>query len=174
LKFNLQAAIQDLIHSAKSAENPRTPIEDTGEYNELKEKAVRSLAEQLGYYAESGPLFDAAGKYLCADCALRDGKTACTHVSGKISMQTGSCMIWIVGEPINQPVGQKLTQIESGYAERKVSRGFGCVRCRWGAKAKNPDSDGRPSWCSWWGMHIVPFACCFREEGKDSVDAPGE
>jgi hypothetical protein len=174
VKLNLQAAIQDLIHSAKIAENPRTPIEDTGEYNELKEKAVRSLAEQLGYYAEHGTLFDPEGKYLCADCCLRQEPASCSHVSGKISMQTGSCMIWVIGDPINLPAGQKLTQIESNYAERPKSKGFGCVRCGWYKQAKSADGEGRPGWCSWWGMHVVPFACCIAESGDDLVAHPGE
>jgi hypothetical protein len=159
---------------ASHPENPRTPIEDTGEYNELKEEAVRSLAQFIGYYAEEGPLFDPEGKYLCADCCLRDGKTACTHVSGKISMQTGSCMIWIVGEPINLQVGQKLTQIESNYVERPKSKAFGCSRCGWAKEAKKPDNDGRGLWCSWWGCRVRSMACCLAESGPDLVAHPGE
>jgi hypothetical protein len=172
VKLNIQAAMQDLIHSAKSAENPRTPIADTGEYNELKEKAIRDLASKIGYYAESGPLFDPEGKYLCSTCHMRTEPKACTTVSGTISMQTGSCMIWMIGEPTNISVGQKLTQIESNYAERP--KGFGCARCGWYKQAKKPDGDGRPGWCSWWGIHAVPLACCFAESGKDLVVHPGE
>jgi len=175
-KLNIQQGIKELIASmsATAKENPHHPIPDTGEYDELKEKAIRSMAEQLGYYAEKGPLFDPDGKYLCDDCCMRQEPQACTHVSGKISMQTGSCMIWMRGEPIHQAVGQKLTQIEANYATRPQVKGFGCRRCGWYAKAKKPDIDGRPGWCSWWGMHAVPLACCFAESGKDLKVAPGE
>jgi len=172
LSINLQAAIKDLL--AKSAGNPRKPIADTGKYNDVKEKAIRDLATSVGYYAESGPLFDPEGRYLCSDCCLREEPQSCTHVSGKISMQDGSCMIWVIGDPIHLPVGQKLTQIESNYAERPTAKGFGCARCGWYDEAKKADKEGRPGWCSWWGMHVVPLACCFAESGKDLLVAPGE
>lgn len=175
MKLDIQAAIADLVSSVNGASgNPRKPIADTGEYDDLHDRAVRDLATRVGYYAESGPLFDPEGKYLCKDCCLRDEPKACTHVSGKISMQTGSCMIWIYGDQVNLTVGQKLTQIESNYAERPVSKGFGCSRCGWYKKAKKADSDGRPGWCSWWGTHVVPLACCLAESGQDLKVAPGE
>jgi hypothetical protein len=175
MKLDIQAGIQELIASVNGASgNPRKPIPDTGDYDELHEKAVRDLATRIGYYAEHGPLFDPEGKYLCDDCCLRDEPKACTHVSGKISMDTGSCMLYTIGSPINLPVGQKLTQIEANYAERPKAKGFGCSRCGWYKQAKKADKDGRPAWCGWWGMHVIPFACCFAEGGPDMKVAPGE
>lgn len=175
MRLDIEAGIRELIASVNGASgNPRKPISDTGDYNELREKAIRDLATRIGYYAESGPLFDPEGRYLCGDCVLRDEPKSCTHVSGKISMQLGSCMIWFYGDQINLPAGQKLTQIEANYAERPVAKGFGCSRCGWDAKAKKPDSEGRPDWCGWWGMHVAPLACCFAESGKDLKVAPGE
>ena len=171
MKINLSKAIAELC---ASAENPRTPVKDSGEYDLIKEAAIRDLATKVGYYAESGPLFDPAGQYLCDDCALRDQPKSCTHVSGDISMETGSCMLWIIGNQIDLPVGQKLTQIEANYAERPKAKGFGCSRCGWSAKAKKADEQGRPSWCGWWGMHIMPSACCLAESGPDLKTAPGE
>jgi hypothetical protein len=174
MKLDLKAGIAELIASVNGAGKAKHPIADTGEYDALKEAAIRDLATRIGYYAEHGPTFDPSGDYKCDDCCLREEPKACEFVSGKISMQAGSCMLWIFGDQVNLPAGQKLTQIEAGYAERPKEKGFGCHRCTWSAEAKKADAEGRPSWCSWWGMHIIPFACCFREEGKDSIDAPGE
>jgi hypothetical protein len=169
MPINLTQAIKELCASAK----PKR-IEDTGKYDETKEAAIRDMATKIGAYAESGQTFDPEGKYLCGGCSMRDGQTACTHVSGKISMVIGSCFIYLRGEPMQAQVAQKLTQIEAMYSERPKSKGFGCSRCEYGAEAKKADGAGRPSWCSWWGMHIVPLACCFMEDGKDLVEAPGE
>jgi hypothetical protein len=166
MTFDLTKAI---IEAAKAK-----PLADTGKYDFTKEKAIRAIAEKIGAYAESGPTFDPGGRYLCGTCCFRDGKSACTHVSGKISMVIGSCFIWFIGEPINQAVGEKLTQIESMYSERPKAKGFGCSRCSMASKAKKVDTDGRPSWCDFWGMHVQPKACCFMENGPDLVEAPGE
>lgn len=175
MNLDIQAGIRELVASMNGASgNPRKPIPDTGDYNELHEKAVRDLASKLGFYAESGPLFDPEGRYLCGSCALRTEPAACTHVSGKISMVAGSCMIWLYGDAIKLPVGQKLTQIEANYGERVKAKGFGCSRCGWHKQAKKADKDGRPSWCGWWGIHVVPLACCFAESGPDYKGAPGE
>lgn len=154
---------------ADAAEASGKPIEDTGEYDEVHEAQIRALAERVGFYAESGPLFDKDGDYLCGACALRQEPEACTHVSGNISMETGSCMIWCTGQPLNEPIGKQLTQIEANYAMRPTAKGFGCSRCEYSAEAKKPDSDGRPSWCTVWGMHIEPKACCIFEDGDDLV-----
>lgn len=174
MNLDLEAGIKELIAAEEAKQNPRKPIADPGKYDEAKEAAIRDMAAKLGYYAENGPLFDPEGNYRCVDCCLRQEPKSCTHVSGKIDMQTGSCMIWMIGGQINQPVGQKLTQIESNYAERPQAKGFGCHRCGWYAKAKKPDAKGRPGWCGWWGAHVIPLACCFAESGKDLKVAPGE
>lgn len=171
MRINLKQAIKDLCASA-DADLP--PIADTGKYDETKEVAVRDFATTIGFYAESGPLFDPDGKYRCGECCFRDGTTACDIVSGKISMTIGSCMCWRIGEPVSLKVQEKLTQIESMYSERPKTKQFGCAKCEYGGEAKKADSAGRPSWCTYWGMHIVPLACCFREDGKDLVEAPGE
>jgi len=170
--MNLKAAMRELIQSAE--DNGKHPVADTGKYDELHEKAVRDIAEKIGYYAEAGPLFDPEGKYLCDDCCLREEPKACSHVSGVISMEIGSCMMWMIGDAIHLPVGQKLTQIEANYAERTKSKAFGCSRCGWYSKAKKSDSEGRPAWCAWWGIHVTPFACCIAESGPDLKTAPGE
>jgi hypothetical protein len=176
VKLDIQAGIKDLIASMNGAgkENARKPIPDTGDYNDLHEKAVRDLITRIAYYAESGPTFDPEGKYLCGDCCLRTEPKACAPVSGRISMEIGSCPLWIIGDEIKLPVGQKLTQIEANYCERPKAKGFGCSRCGWYAQAKKADGDGRPGWCSYWGLHVVPLACCLTESGPDLKVAPGE
>jgi hypothetical protein len=170
MKLDIQVAIADLIASAQK----RTPLLDTGRYDELHEKAVRDLATRIGYYAESGPLFDPEGRYFCGTCCLREEPKSCSHVSGKIDMDVGSCMLWVIGDEVGLKVGQKLTQIEANYCERPKAKGFGCSRCGWYAKAKKADADGRPAWCGWWGIHVTPFACCIAESGPDLKVAPGE
>jgi hypothetical protein len=165
-------AVQSLLIFAQKMR--KHPIEDTGDYDATKEKAIRDIATRIGAYAEAGPTFDPEGNYLCGDCALREEPSTCTHVSGKIDMRVGGCFIWIIGDEIHQPIGEKLTQIEAMYCTRPKAKGFGCHRCSWGAEAKKADSDGRPSWCGFWGFHVKPFACCFAETGPDLKEAPGE
>ncbi len=167
MNIDLAQAIKDLCGSVQKSA-------DSGECDELKEAAIRDFATSIGFYAEKGPLFAPNGKYLCGACCFRDGQKACDLVSGKISMTIGSCMMWRIGEPVGLKVKQKLSQIEAGYAERPKTKQFGCSKCEYGGKAKKPDSHGRPSFCDYWKMHIVPLACCFQEKGPDSKDAPGE
>jgi hypothetical protein len=169
MKLDLAQAIKDLCAAAQ-----KQPTADTGEYDELKESAIRDFATSVGYYAEKGPLFDPDGKYLCGECCFREEPHSCDLVSGRILMKIGSCMMWRIGQPVGLKVKKKLSQIEAGYAERGKSKAFGCSRCEYGSKAKKADSNGRPSWCGFWGMRIVPLACCFQEAGPDSKDAPGE
>jgi len=159
--MNLDVAIAELIASVKHVDD-------------LKEHAIRDFAQTAGFYAESGPTFDPKGTYLCGDCCFRQMPHTCDLVSGIIKMKIGSCMMWRIGEPVGLKVKHKLSQVEAGYAERPRSKGFGCSRCEYGSEAEKPDSAGRKSWCDFWRMHIKPLACCFREEGPDSKDAPGE
>jgi hypothetical protein len=64
----------------------------------------------------------------------------------------------------------KFTKEDAKYTERPNVKGFGCHRCEYGGEAKQADSEGRESWCSFWGMHIVPNACCAENEGDDDVN----
>jgi len=166
MKLDLRQAIKQLCASAAVVK----AAEGVAASNDLKESAIRDYATSIGFYAESGPTFDPKGKYLCGTCCFRLGEKACDLVSGKISMTTGSCMMWRIGEPVGLKVKQKLTQIEAQYAERPKAKGFGCSRCEYGQKAEKPDAQGRESWCTFWQMHIKPPACCFREDGPDLVE----
>jgi len=150
--------------------------EDPGEYDEEFETEKRSLIELLAFYDEAGPRSDPAGDYLCGTCSLRQEPDACLWVSGKISMETGSCDIYVRGNQLSDAfvLKEKYSQQKSGYAERPEARGFGCGRCEYGVEAKEPDVDGRPLWCREWGVHVMPTACCERHQGKDMVVAPEE
>ena len=149
---------------------------DTGKYDYDREQHVRNELSIWVAYAEDGPSFDPDGNYLCGTCDMRSEPHACTHVSRRISMDHGSCRLYIHGPELEgkPPLPQKLTQIDAQYGERPKSKGFGCQRCEYGAEAKKPDKDGRPSWCSFWGVHVQPKSCCAMNEGPDSVNAPGE
>jgi uncharacterized protein YdaT len=150
-------------------------IEDTGEYNEDNENRIRKQMELWVNYAESGPSFDPEGKYQCKTCTEKLEPSACHIVSGKISMDAGSCRTYEKGKQrYKGPAEHHLTQIEAQYGERPKTKAFGCARCEYGDKAKSPDSQGRPSWCTFFGVHIQPLACCAMNEGDDSINAPGE
>lgn len=152
-------------------------FEDTGEYDPAHEDMVRSLAELAAFYDEAGPRYDPEGNYLCGTCCLRDGNSSCLWVSGKISLTIGSCNIYIHGDELGKDFDlgkEKFSQEVVGYAERPEAKGFGCKRCVHGAEAKEPDVDGRKSWCNEWGTHIRKNACCQKHNGPDMVNAPGE
>ena len=148
--------------------------EDPGKegYDPQHEDQVRSLAELVAFYDESGPRSDPDGDYRCGSCQLRQGTDRCLYVQGIISFTIGSCNIYVHGETALEEsfeLKEKFDQTTVGYAERPEAKGFGCKRCEYGAKAKAPDQDGRPSWCREWGMHIEPTACCMRHIGPDMV-----
>lgn len=147
--------------------------EDTGEYDEVAEDNLREDLEIWADYAEDGDTFDPEGKYLCETCEFRSGDDQCTRVVSPISFETGGCRIYVIGDPDDEPpMPQKLTQIEAAYTERPKTKAFGCQNCIYSSEAKEEDSEGRPSWCSFWGLHIMPLACCFKNTGEDDVFAP--
>jgi hypothetical protein len=158
-------------HFKKSKEER---IADPGEYDEEKEAKIRKMISRHAAYAEQGPLFDSKGKYLCCDCSFRKGEDGCAVVSGLISLETGSSRLWTTETIPEESWPKKISQVEAGYAERPKAKGFGCSRCEYAAKANNPDSAGRPSWCGFWGLHVQPAACCAEEDGDDLIFAPGD
>jgi hypothetical protein len=156
-----------------SAEEEHGNFPDTGTYDEKEEERRRKVAEVEANYAEDGEMFDKAGNYLCDDCSQFDPAGACGTVEDKISGPTGSCSFWEVSGQVLVQIESKFTQKEAGYTERPNVKGFGCHRCEYGAEAQAPDSTGRTTWCSYWGTHVLPNACCAKNEGDDDVFAPG-
>lgn len=144
---------------------------DTGEYDEEREDHVRKELGTWVAYAESGPSYDPKGGYECGKCDMRYDSDKCTHVEGTISFDAGSCRLFILGPELEgkPPLKHQLTQIEAQYGERPKTKAFGCQNCEYGAEAKKPDSKGRKSWCTYFGLHVIPTACCAMEEGEDSV-----
>jgi 8-oxo-dGTP pyrophosphatase MutT (NUDIX family) len=153
--------------------NKTIPYPDTGKYDEAEEGTRRALAVEMSEYAESGDRFDPKGDYLCKDCSQMDLPAACGTVSGLISDNTGSCRYWLKDIPLVQ-LEEKFTPEEASYTERPNWKEFGCKKCLFGTEAKAPDSEGRPSWCSWWGIHVLPNACCAKNEGDDDFQPQEE
>jgi transcription elongation factor Elf1 len=143
---------------------------DPGQYDEKHEEHVRQEMKQWAQYAEEEDNtedikpFDPEGNYLCGDCDMRQGTNECMRVQGPINFEKGSCRLFHEGAPENQlPMAKKFTQAEAKYGESNQG-GFGCHRCEYGGEAKEADGAGRPSWCSFWGTHVVPNACCSEQE----------
>jgi len=144
---------------------------DKGEYDEEHESHLRNELVIWANYAESGPTFDPDGKYLCESCDMRKGTDQCMRVHGPISFSDGGCRIYVYGKEAENEADMptKLTQLEATYSERPKEKAFGCKNCEYSAEAKKPDSAGRPSWCKFWGIHIIPTACCFRNDSEDDT-----
>jgi len=139
-------------------------VPDPGQYDEDHEDHVRGEAREWSQYAETGVAFDPSGNYLCGTCDMRQGENECMRVEGPISFTKGSCRMYHKGAPENQlPMEKKFTKAEAKYSESNQG-GFGCHRCEYGGEASEPDAEGRASWCSFWGMHIEPNACCAEQE----------
>lgn len=149
---------------------------DTGEYDFKHEAHVREEAKGWAQYAEeqdneeSIKPYDPSGNYLCGTCDMRRGTDECSRVDGPISFEKGSCRLYHLGEPeTDAPMKRKFSQEDAKYGENEG--GFGCHRCEYGGEAKTADPDGRKSWCSFWGMHIQPNACCAQwDAGAKQVD----
>jgi hypothetical protein len=158
------------------AETKKPVFEDPGPagYDIPQENLVRQLMTLVADYAEEGPKFDPAGQYLCGTCQMRALPEACSHVTGKISMEIGSCEKYVIG-PQSWPIQiVQWSQKEANYAERPEAKGFGCSRCGHGSPAKQPDEQGRSVWCDRFGTRVQYLACCAEEGGPDMVMAPGE
>lgn len=76
----------------------------------------------------------------------------------------------MISEPKTPDEAQE-TKAEAGYSERPEAKGFGCSRCEY--SVQSVQLEGK-SWCSFWGLHIKPLACCSEEDGPDLILAPGE
>jgi hypothetical protein len=143
---------------------------DGPHYDEKEEAHTRREAGERAQYAESGEAYDPKGDYLCGTCNMRTGENQCSRVDGDISFTAGSCRLYHLGAPENKaPMPKKFDKVDAGYTERPNVKGFGCKRCEYGSEAGEPDSAGRPSWCSFWGMHVIPDACCAENEGEDDL-----
>jgi ppGpp synthetase/RelA/SpoT-type nucleotidyltranferase len=160
IQFNMSAL------SMTDEKNKKIPYPDTGKYDEAEEAVRRNLAEEMSEYAEFGERFDPKGDYMCKDCSQMVLPKSCGTVSGPISDDAGSCRYWLKDIPLVQ-LELKYTPEEASYTERPNWKEFGCKKCLFGAEAISPDSEGRPSWCSWWGIHVLPNACCAKNEGDD-------
>lgn len=171
--IDLDAAVAEIVAASG--------MHDPGKYDFDKEKQIREQMQLIAHYAEEGPTFDPAGKYLCGSCRYRmvvdsGPMDECYSVTGTTKMATGSCGLYVIGNVESEhnplPMLERYTQLEAGYAERK--NGFGCQNCEFASKAKKPDPDGRKLWCRFFGTHVTKTACCDRESGPDMVLAPGE
>lgn len=171
--IDLDAAVAEIVAASG--------ISDAGKYDFDNEKQIREQMQLIAHYAEEGPTFDPAGKYLCGSCRYRmvvdsGPMDECYTVTGTTKMDTGSCALYVIGNVESEhnplPMLGRYTQLEAEYAERK--NGFGCQNCEFASKAKKPDPDGRKLWCRFFGTHVTKTACCDRESGPDMVLAPGE
>ena len=166
--FNLEEALVELLAEKKKQ------FEEPEDYDSAQENLVRELITLIANYDEEGVRFDPTGKYLCQDCQMRIEPDRCSHVSGEISMPTGSCEKWMIG-PQAWPVQiVRWTQKEANYGTREKAKGFGCSRCGWGSEAKKADAEGRLVWCGRFGARVQSLACCAEESGDDFVLGPGE
>ena len=108
---------------------------------------------------------------------MRRKNNECLRVEGKISFENGGCALHHKGDPEDMPPMEKKLSKEEAHYEERTPPGFGCRRCEYSAKAKKEDGDGRASWCSFWGLHVIPNACCAmndRIEGKQESKGPEE
>jgi len=159
----------DQLHAEK-----KKSFEEPDEYDEAQEKLVRELMTEVAQYAETGVKFDPTGKYLCDTCQMKIMPDLCSHVSGTISMDTGSCEKWLIG-PQSWPIQiVQWSQKEAQYGERPEAKGFGCSRCGHGSEAREADAEGRSIWCDRFGARVEALACCEEESGQDFKLAPGE
>lgn len=153
----------------RAAEKRSKGFQDTGTYDEAVEINRRRIASEMAQYAESGSAFDPAGDYLCKTCTQMDLPKSCGVVAtNKINPEDTSCRYWVNDIPLVQ-LQMKFSPKETDLTSRPNWKGFGCKRCVYGSEAKVPDSKGRPSWCSWFGIHVLPNACCAENEGDDDV-----
>lgn len=172
----LAALLKPKKQASKTAHG-NVPDPGEGNYDLEHEAHVRKEAHDWSQYAEASDNhgtvrpYDPSGDYLCGTCDMRVLPNKCSRVEGDISMTEGSCKLYHIGEPEGEPpMEKKFSKEEARYGEHKG--GFGCKRCEYGGKAAAPDADGRESWCSFWGMHIMPNACCAEwEAGEESKTA---
>ena len=151
--------------SAAKTAGKNVPDPGADKYDFEEEKHIRSEMKTWAQYAEASDNtdtikpFDAQGNYLCGTCDMRRGTEKCSRVEGDISFERGSCKLYHIGAPEDTPpMKYPFSKEDAKYSEHKS--GFGCHRCEYGGEAAAADPDGRKGWCSFWGAHIEPMACC--------------
>lgn len=161
---------QFITRAPRASKTAAKNVPDNGQYDFEHEAHVRQEAKDWAQYAEPGDNtdeikpFDVTGNYLCGTCDMRRGTNECSRVDGPISFEKGSCRLYHKGNPETDPdMKRKFSKAEVNYGTSDQG-GFGCHRCEYGGEAKAPDAKGRESWCSFWGMHIIPNACCSEQE----------
>lgn len=164
--FSLAAALREILAKAGIIPNP-----DPGplEYSGQKEDEIRKIMIETADYAEHTAKFDPEGKYLCGTCSLRIEPSGCGFVKGTISMETGSCRIYIHGPEQGKQfvLASKLAKDLVAYTERPNDKAFGCSRCQFGTTAQREDDEGRRVWCGYFGAHVNKNSCCAFNKGKD-------
>ena len=157
------------FHVASEEENKP----DTGEYNEEAEGHTRLEARDWSQYDEAPETddingYDPEARYNCGRCDMRENSDQCMRVEGPVNFEIGGCRLFHLGEPEDKPpMKTKFTKEEVKYGENEG--GFSCARCKYGDVAKSPDKEGRNYFCDFWGMHVIPTACCSEWE-KGSSD----
>jgi hypothetical protein len=165
-------------------------VEDEVMYAKRRMDSVR-----LAQYADSrcglSNTYDPMGAYLCG--GLKDGSSAAcnklapgdacliriTEVIAK--PHQSSCGFWEVtnfGDPEGKYCpGGRFNDTRMDFGTTPNPRGFGCERCEYGEGILNqPDSEGRPRWCSMKGHPVEDKSCCADNEpdvdGDDDDDTP--
>jgi hypothetical protein len=148
-------------------------------YDFEHEKHIRSEMKTWAQYAEASDNtatikpFDPAGQYLCGTCDMRRGTAACARVEGDISFERGGCKLYHIGDPEDDaPMKYPFPKKDVNYSEHKG--GFSCARCEYSTEAAAADPEGRTGWCSFWGTHIEPKACCAEWDQDSEKDKAAE
>ena len=170
LKLNVQR--KKAPTPVTASEHGNVPDLGEGKYDFKHEAHVREEMKTWAQYAEPKDNtddikpFDPSGMYLCGSCDMRRDEDQCMRVEGPISFGKGSCRMYHLGSPETAPdMERKFTKKEAKYSEHLG--GFSCKRCEYGSEARGEDPDGRPSWCAFWGTHILPDACCSEWDEDD-------
>lgn len=141
---------------------------------------------RVAQYADSScglpNTFDAAGAYLCGgrenktagECNKFDKGYCLIRINEEIAKPyASSCMYWEktnAGDPEGKYCpGGRLDDKRIDFGTTKNPLGFGCMRCEYGQQVLNePDSEGRPLWCSKKGHPVEEKSCCAE---NDPIDA---
>lgn len=108
---------------------------------------------------------DKKGNYNCGACN-QEHKSYCLLLGKKnkpfkIDEKAGSCEDWEVKDAgdAEMVLGEKSSE-SANYGVAKNGKGFGCHRCPFASKAKQPDSQGRELYCGKGDFRTFGYACC--------------
>lgn len=174
-----------IVYRPKLGANGLFTEPDPGQTNDAK--AQREMQERLNrlnfvqnfHYEDpwtpriASVSFDEKGDYNCGRCNKLDDGGDCLIIPIEVDTRAGSCKHWEIqcaGDREIDLSGIGHTAEQALYGIAANGQGFGCHRCPFASRAKEPDSVGRVLYCGKGDFRVPWNACCELNGAEEKSD----